>query len=112
MVVCIFHLVSIPPAAAGIARGWQLNSLLPWQTVWPYHRPPPARQGRMPCWVNSVRLSASVVAHKGYQRGLQDVAVLSLVNIAKLFGNLSVITVIQKVMLLKNGEARQCSIIS
>jgi hypothetical protein len=45
----------------------------------------------MPCWVNSLRLSASVVAHIGYRRGLQDVAVLSLVNIAELFGILSVI---------------------
>jgi hypothetical protein len=33
----------------------------------------------------------SLVAHIGYRRGLQDVAVLSLVNIAELFGNLSVI---------------------
>jgi hypothetical protein len=65
----LYTVSNIPAAAAaaGIARISQVNSFFLGQvelTVYQQYLPnrsPPAKQGRMPCWANSLRPFASVV---------------------------------------------------
>ncbi len=88
-ILCTFSNITAA-AAAGIARSSQLSSFLAGQAVQyimaggpvrhgrrygppitvriidpPPHPSPPAGQGRTPCWVNSLRPSASVDLNRG-----------------------------------------------
>jgi hypothetical protein len=66
----------------------------------------------MPCWVNSLRLSSSVVAHKRVPIEEVSRTLLSFLRLILLNYSATFLWLIQKVMLPKNGEGRQCSIIS